>query len=132
KTGKLQIVKGALSEYNYRTGNYFSMTPVQSEKWSKLAQADAGGMALFDAADKGYKATTAGQQAKELALEMGMGNRIGQAIAARTAPDLYNYVARRNSALGTYARSLGGEVGVLTDQDIARVIQMFPSASDTA
>lgn len=132
-SGNIDRVSGDLSEQQYRKGNnFFTMTNDQQQKMSKLAKSKLGGLALFDAADKAYKAKTGLEQTAEVAADLAMKTLPGAAIVANTHPDLYNYVSQRNSALGDYARSLGGEVGVLTDQDIARVIQMFPNASDTS
>lgn len=135
--GNLKPVTGEVSERSYRTGKFFSMTDDQKQKIGKLGKAKAGGKILFDAADKAFKSTDATGKSAELLAENAVNGFLSKvpgaaATVAVQYPDIYNYISQRDSALGDYARSLGGEVGVLTDQDIARVVKMFPGASDSA
>ena len=45
-------------------------------------------------------------------------------------PDVADYEALRQSMIGPLARTISGEVGVLTDQDISRAEKLLPKISD--
>lgn len=138
KNGKLERVKGELSERDYRTSNdLITMSEAQRTKISDLRRDEGTGLALFDDATKAFKAKNVSGRIGELTAEnavTGFLNNVpgAEALAASKYPDVYNYISRKDAALGRYAKSLGGEAGVLTDQDINRVQRMFPTASDTA
>lgn len=137
KNGRLERVKGELSERDYRSSNdLITMSESQRSKISDLRRDEGTGLALFDDAVKAFKAKDVSGRIGELAAENavnGFLNKVpgAEALAASKYPDVYNYISRKDAALGRYAKSLGGEAGVLTDQDIARVQRMFPTASDT-
>lgn len=46
-------------------------------------------------------------------------------------PEVGDYEALRKGLIGPVARAISGEVGVLTDKDIARAEQLLPKVSDT-
>ena len=57
-----------------------------------------------------------------------------QAVAAKLKPqyeDLTGYISNREAVLGQFARKVSGEVGVLTDQDVGRVRNLFGTSGDT-
>lgn len=129
KNGLPQRVTGKLTEEEYKRGdNLFAMTPAQQKEYSKLDAVEQRGSMLFESANKAYgvnksKADKFGQWLAEQD-PTGLG-------AAAFTPDIHNYLSERDSAIGDFARSLSGEVGVLTDQDIERVKKMFSTAADT-
>lgn len=133
KDGWPEKVKGFVSQMDYMAGQAgFSMSTKQQEQMADLQAQGERGVALFKQADKAYTAMTPAQQVAQVAAELAAGNDVTGSLTAKFAPNIYNYVAARDSALGKFARALGGEVGVLTDQDVARVRRMFDTAADTS
>lgn len=123
------------TERDYRTRpDVFAMSDIQRDKMGQLDLAERGGKAILDQADKAYTAVDKFDMAKQIAAEGTMNNKFADAVtlgsAKKAYPEIAVYNAQLSSQLGKYARSLGGEVGVLTDQDILRVIKMFPNATD--
>lgn len=133
--GEIKRVKIG-SEREYRTGKHFKMTPEQLKKTGEFQYVKSAGLDLLDKADLAYTAKTEWefkkQQAAELAMTDPLTDKLFGSAAKKAYPRIADYVAGRGSQLGKFARSLGGEVGVLTDQDIFRVEKMFPTASDTS
>jgi len=48
------------------------------------------------------------------------------------APEITAYEAIRKASIGPLARAISGEVGVLTDRDIARAAELLPNIGDSA
>lgn len=138
KDGKIVRQTGPLTEGQYRSmSNGFTMSSAQKEHLSKIDAAEIGGLQLLKQAENVYKGKTTTERAAEVLAEnvLTSGPNLftdqARAIAASKYPELAAYVARRDAVLGTYAKGLGGEAGVLTDQDIARVKKLFSGAYDT-
>ena len=123
------------AEYlNYPGG--FTMTPAQKEHNSKIDAAEIGGKELLTQAEGAYTGKTWLEKKQEVLAENMLTSAPGffsdqvREEAAARYPKLAAYVAARDAVLGTYAKGLGGETGVLTDQDIARVRKLFSGAYD--
>ena len=140
KSGKPYRVSGNMTEREYREGaGMFTMTMDQRKQMQDLDAMEARGNELFKMADKTYKAKDKTSRALEVGAERvasadpnGLVDVLGTLVGVKQAyPGIAEYVSQRDSALGRFAKALGGEAGVLTDQDIARVKKMFNTASDT-
>lgn len=138
KKGRIERVDEPLTESAFRSmKGGFAMSPAQIEHSNKLDAAEIGGLQLFDQSAKAYKGKTKVERAKEVLAENVLTSAPGfftdqaRALAAEQYPEIAAYTARRDSVLGTYSKGLGGESGVLTDQDIARVRKLFDGAYDT-
>jgi len=141
KSGKLTPVRGNVSKLDLRTNrNYFKLTPDQQKAVQDMNAAAGSSAQIFDLATEAYdpKLSLAGLTTAESALVAASDdpNSLVKAAAAtvakQTYPRLATYVARREGTLGKFARSISGEVGVLTNQDIGRVRNLFPTAGDSA
>jgi hypothetical protein len=133
KDGKISRVTEPMSEGQYRTGTgTFTMTPDQKTKMGDLEYAEQAGLDLFDKADKAYKKISPTERvAAEATLQSPIGDFMLGNMIKKKHPELAEYVAQRTAASGKFAKALGGQVGVLTDQDVIRVERLFAVASDT-
>jgi hypothetical protein len=136
KDGKVVLTDTPMSEgaYRQRPKGMFTMTPEQKTRMGDLEYAEQAGLDLFDKADKAYKKVPPNQRVAAEAI-LGSDSKIVDLLLTnrvkKAYPDMADYVAQRTSASGRYAKALGGQVGVLTDQDVIRVERMFAVASDT-
>lgn len=125
-------VTGEVSEGDYMKGKAgFTMTPDQKDKYGQIKYAASEGNRIFDMADKAYKAVSPAEKAAQVGREKGLGSEYTAWTLTDSFPEHKAYLDERNSLLGKFSKSLGGEVGVLTQQDIERVVKMFPTPSDT-
>ena len=64
-----------------------------------------------------------------------LGGTLGKLLAGATGgeinPDVADYEALRKALIGPLARAISGEVGVLTDRDIARAEGLLPKVTDS-
>lgn len=130
-------VDGEITQGEYLSGKFkgkpiFTMTPDQREKLGQITYAEGEGLAIFNLAEKAFTATTTSGRLGQTLLEKGMNNDLVAATLSGANPDLKVYGDEKNALLGKFSKSLGGEAGVLTNQDIARVVRMFPTGGDTA
>lgn len=58
-------------------------------------------------------------------------NLLNKVSGGAVAPQVADYEALRKSLIGPLARSISGEVGVLTDKDIARAEGLLPKITDS-
>ena len=137
KDGRIARVNKPMSEAEYRSyPNGFTMTPAQKEHNSKIDAAEIGGKELLQQAEGAYTGKSWLEKKQEVLAENVLTSAPGffsdqaREEAAKRYPKLAAYVAARDAVLGTYAKGLGGETGVLTDQDIARVRKLFSGAYD--
>ncbi len=132
KGGNPVRVTTPISQREYLTGKAgFTMTPDQKEKLGTITYAEGEGMAIFDLADKAFKATSTAGRGVQTSKEKVLSSPLTAWTISDTNPDLKVYLDERNALLGKFSKSLGGEAGVLTNQDIERVVKMFPTGADT-
>lgn len=60
----------------------------------------------------------------------GLSTMMAKMTGGASNPDVADYEALRQSMIGPLARTISGEVGVLTDQDISRAEKLLPKISD--
>ena len=134
KTGRASGVKGEVSKRDLLTNpRYGKATPDQKKQLSELNIAAQSASDIFDLADKGIEGKFGEASADRLlSAEESFLNAEAKAQAKKLYPGLANYVSRREATLGKFARSVSGEVGVLTDQDVVRVRNLFAIGGDTA
>jgi hypothetical protein len=136
KTGHAIPVRENLTEGDLRTNkNFVKTTPEQRKSITELNIAVQSANDIFDSAEVAYKGdqNRMGTASAEIALKSDDSavNLPAKLIAKSAYPKLAEYVARREATLGKFARGISGEVGVLTDQDVVRVRNLFPTAGDT-
>lgn len=135
-TGHAIPVRENVTEGELRSNkNFLKVTPEQKKELRELNVSIESTKQIFESAEDAFKgdhskmplaAAELAMTAEENALTIGP-----KVLAKSSYPKLAEYVARRESTLGKFARSVSGEVGVLTDQDVGRVRNMFPNATDT-
>lgn len=136
KTGKVVPVREAVSEGEIRTNRkYIKITPEQRKELRELNVAVESAKQIFDSADQAFSgdtnAMTFAIAERALLAEDNILTAPQKAIAKGAYPKLAEYLARREGTLGKFARGVSGEVGVLTDQDVGRVRNLFPVGGDT-
>ncbi len=137
RMGKLTPARGQVVEGDLRdSSKYIKVTPDQKKELRDIESTSGSADQIFDTAAKAYgKGGNAYLVAQaESTLQWDPSNPASQAaivLAKKNYPDLAEYVSRREATLGKFARSVSGEVGVLTDQDVGRVRNLFPTAGDT-
>jgi hypothetical protein len=137
-TGNLKPVRGRVSIEELRSNSaYGKFNEKQIQALTDMQVVEGSSKQIFDAARKAYAGSGGSflQSQAESALmndPTSPGYAEGIRLAKKYYPDLSTYLARRESTLGKFARSVSGEVGVLTDQDVIRVRNLFPTAGDTA
>ena len=135
-TGHAIPVRENVTEGELRTNkNFLKVTPEQKKELRELNVSIESTKQIFESAEEAFKGDSSkmGLSAAELAMTseesaLTLGPKL---LAKQSYPKLAEYVARRESTLGKFARSVSGEVGVLTDQDVGRIRNMFPTATDT-
>ena len=135
-TGHAIPVRENVTEGELRTNkNFLKVTPEQKKELRELNVSIESTKQIFESAEEAFKGDSSkmGLSAAELAMTseesaLTLGPKL---LAKQSYPKLAEYVARRESTLGKFARSISGEVGVLTDQDVGRIRNMFPTATDT-
>ena len=135
-TGHAIPVRENVTEGELRTNkNFLKVTPEQKKELRELNVSIESTKQIFESAEEAFKGDSSkmGLSAAELAMTseesaLTIGPKL---LAKQSYPKLAEYVARRESTLGKFARSVSGEVGVLTDQDVGRIRNMFPTATDT-
>lgn len=136
KTGKLVPVRGRVSIEDLRSNPaYGKFSPKQIEQLTDMSVVEGSYGQIFDAAKGVYADGGFLQSQAESALISDPTNPINAEkirLAKKYYPELAAYVSRREATLGKFARSISGEVGVLTDQDVVRVRNLFPTAGDPA
>ena len=135
-TGHAIPVRENVTEGELRTNkNFLKVTPEQKKELRELNVSIESTKQIFESAEEAFKGdfSKMGLSAAELAMTseesaLTLGPKL---LAKQSYPKLAEYVARRESTLGKFARSVSGEVGVLTDKDVGRIRNMFPTATDT-
>jgi len=134
KTGRAVGVKGEVSTGELLTNkNYIKATPDQKKQLSELNIAQLSSYQIFDEAAKAFKGNAYSEALADatLTMEDSLLSAPLKAAAKQANPGLAIYVSRREATLGKFARSISGEVGVLTQQDVGRVKSLFPIGGDS-
>ena len=141
KTGQLLPLKGKIALEDLHTNpNYGKLSDKARDEIKTYNLIEQSSTSIFSAAKKAYSATgiigKMSQAQAETALvkaaaDPSLLNNQLVVLAKEYFPELAEYVSQREAVLGKFARSVSGEVGVLTDQDVGRVRNLFATVGDT-
>lgn len=140
KTGRLKPVRGRFSKEQLFSDKTIAKVSEKARDEIKTYNLiEESSKSIFEVARKAYKPVngiteTARAMAETLLIKAaGDPSMLSDPLviqAKQSFPELNEYLSQREALLGKFARTVSGEVGVLTDQDVGRVRNLFVTRGD--